>query len=678
MANTINVSKSLNVTVAQDFIQSVQGESAYYVFAAKHTPYFNNSDAVIPTPVDSVQNNIRDMYNDMLFGKRINPTDIVPLVERFDYASNRLYAQYDDTAASYAPLINFVGVQEGDDYRVYKCLYNNGGSNSTVEPYGTDINPIELSDDYIWKYMYTANSFMMDKFATDAYIPLTPNNTVVANATPGAIEVINIQDGGVGYDNYFVGEIETIKINGNPLRYAINPTASNTENFYNNCLIKMTNGAGNDEYRVITDYYIDSEDGKKIIVLNQAWAANVAATNTFEIYPYVEVYDTGGLKQTNCIARALISANTGNSVYKVEILDAGSGYRSANVVIRPDATVAVASNAVLRAIISPPGGHGSNQAAELNAVYAGISTKFIQDEEALNIENDYRQVGILKDPLFANLVIRINQSNTVGAFEVGENIYQYRDIKLAGNVAVTSGSATVTGTGTFFQDSLANNDYVLITDGDQNIFTRVATIASNTSMTLTSNATFTGSGATISLVNAISYGVMVGNAAGEITVSGISTAGLSSSLRLVGGESYCTSVVNVAAVLPVSIHGRNPNGFNTFTQLTRFVGSLTSGSFIEDELVVQETSQGAALSYAQPMARYHSGNSTTMFVTNANNIFEIGEVITGANSDATFTVSAKYEGEIEKDSGQIVYVENLSPISRSDTQTETVKLILEF
>lgn len=67
-----------------------------------------------------------------------------------------------------------------------------------------------------------------------------------------------------------------------------------------------------------------------------------------------------------------------------------------------------------------------------------------------------------------------------------------------------------------------------------------------------------------------------------------------------------------------------------------------------------------------------------MFVTNANNIFEIGEVITGANSDATFTVSAKYEGEIEKDSGQIVYVENLSPISRSNTQTETVKLILEF
>jgi hypothetical protein len=676
MANTINVSKSLNVTVAQDFIQSVQGESAYYVFAAKHTPYFNNSDAVIPTPVDSVQGNVRDIYNDMLFGKRINPTDIVPLVERFDYISNRLYAQYDDTAASYTPLFNFVGVQEGDDYRVYKCLYNNGGANSTIEPYGTDINPIELSDDYIWKYMYTANSFMMDKFATDFYVPLTPNNVVVANATPGAIEVINIQDGGVGYDNYFEGEIDTIKVNGNPLRYAINPTASNTENFYNNCLIKMTAGDGNDEYRVITDYYISG--GKKVIVLNQAWSGNVAATDTFEIYPYVEVYDTGGLKQTNCIARALISANTGNSVYKVEVLDAGSGYRSANVVIRPDATVAVASNAVLRAIISPPGGHGSNQAAELNAVYAGITTRFIQDEEALNIENDYRQVGILKDPLFANLVIRINQSNTVGAFEVGENIYQYRDMKLAGNVAVTNGSATVTGTGTFFQDSLANNDFVLITNGDQNIFTKVAAIASNTSLTLTTNATFTGSGATISFVNAISYGVMVGNAAGEITVSGISTAGLSSSLRLVGGESYCTSVVNVAAVLPVSIHGRNPNGFNTFTQLTRFVGTLTSGSFIEDELVVQETSQGAALSYAQPKARYHSGNSTTMFVTNANNIFEIGEVITGANSDATFTVSAKYEGEIEKDSGQIVYVENLSPISRSDTQTETVKLILEF
>ena len=672
MSNTINVSKSLNVTVAGEWIDDVRNNHAYYVFAAKHTPYANNSDSVIPTPLDSVKADVRDIYNDMIFGKRILSTDITPLIVRYDYASGQVYTQYDDTESDLFNTYFYVGAEDGSNYNVYKCLYNNLGANSTVEPSGTDINPFETSDGYIWKYMYTANSSMMDKFATDAYIPLTPNTTVVANAVDGSIEVINIEEGGLGYDNYFSGEIESVKIGGNPLRYSINPTAANTENFYNNCLIKMTSGPGIDEYRVITDYYISG--GKKIVVLNEAWDGAVEATNTFEIFPYVEVYDTGGQKSVNCIARGLVNANTGNSIYKVEILNAGAGYRSANVVIRSDATVAVESNAVLRAIISPPGGHGSNQHAELGAMYAGITTKFVQDEEALSTENDYRQVGILKDPLFANLVIRINQSNTIGAFQVGENIYQYRDHRLTGTVAVTSGSATVTGTNTYFSDAFQANDYVLITNGTDNIFTKVASITSNTSLTLSTNATFTGSNASISYVNAVSYGVMTGNAAGEITVSQVSTAGLTTSLKIVGDESYCTSVVNVAAAIPVSINGRNPNNFNTFTQLTKFVGTLTSGSFIEDELVTQDS----ALSYAQPQARFHSGNSTVMYVTGANNNFELGEVITGANSDATFTVSAKYNGELHKDSGQIMYIENLSPISRSNTQTETIKLILEF
>lgn len=672
MANTINVSKGLNVTVAQKFIDSVQSDNAYYVFAAKHTPYANNSDSVILTPYDSDKERVRDIYDNMIFGKRILPTDITPLVIRYDYVSNFLYDQYDDIEPDLFNKVFYTSVLSGSDYHVYKCLYNNNGANSTIEPYGTDINPFETSDGYVWKYMYTANSFMMDKFATDAYMPLTPNTIVVANAVPSSIEVIAIEDAGLGYDNYFSGEIETVKVDGNPLRYSINPTASNTENFYNNTLMLMTSGDGESEYRVVTDYYISA--GKKVLVIDSPWSSNVSATDTFEIYPYVEVYDTGGQKTINCIARALVNSSSGNSIYKVDVLDAGANYRSANVVIRPDASVGVEANAVLRAIISPPGGHGSNQAAELQSIFTGITTKFIQDEEALTPDNDYRTVGILKDPLFTNVVIQIETGNTVGAFVVGERVYQYKDIKLAGAVSVTSGSPTVTGTNTFFSDSLSNNDYVLITDGAQNIFTQVATVTSNTSLTLSVNAPFTSATCTISYANAVSYGVLTGNATGEITVSNVYTAGLTTSLRLVGDESYCTSVVDVTGIPPIAIHGRNPNSFNTFTQLTKFVGTLSSGSFIDDE----EVTQDSALSYSQPRARFHSGNSTVMYVTDVKNIFEPGEVITGSNSDATFIVSAKYEGELTKDSGEIVYVENLSPISRSDTQTETVKLILEF
>jgi len=674
MANTINVSKSLNVTVASEFIDDVQNNHAYYVFAAKHTPYANNSDGVVLVPGDSIKERMRDIYDDMLFGKRVLPADIKALIKRSDYVSNRVYAQYDDTDTDLFSKNFYTGVEDGSNYHVYKCLYNNLGANSTVEPSTTDINPIDSpADGYLWKYMFTVNSSDMAKFGTADYIPLTPNNSVVANAVSGSIEVIEIEEGGLGYDNYFAGEIDTIKVQGDPLRYAINPTASPNENFYNNCLMKMTNGAGVDEYRVITDYYIAG--AKKVVVLNAPWSANVAATDTFEIFPYVEVYDTGGQKQTNCIARGLVSANSGNSIYKVEILNAGSGYRSANVVIRPDAGVSVTSNAVLRAIVSPPGGHGSNQASELHAVYAGITTKFIQNEEALTPDNDYRTVGVIKDPLFTDLVIRLNQANTIGAFETGELVYQHRDIPLAGTVSVTQNNAVITGNGTFFTPGLESGDYILVSNGSANFFTQVDYVQNSTILATTTNCVFSATGASIAYVMPSAFGEITSTiAAGEITVSNISTARLSSSIKLIGGESFCTSTVNTAAALPVSINGRNPNNFNTFTQLTKFVGTLSSGTFIEDEVVTQDS----VVAYSQPVARFHSGNSSTMFVTDANNIFEVGETITGANSDATFLVSAKYNGELIKDSGEVVYVENLEPISRSGSQTETIKLILEF
>jgi hypothetical protein len=53
-------------------------------------------------------------------------------------------------------------------------------------------------------------------------------------------------------------------------------------------------------------------------------------------------------------------------------------------------------------------------------------------------------------------------------------------------------------------------------------------------------------------------------------------------------------------------------------------------------------------------------------------------VIRGLTSNTYFNASYKYNGEIVPDSGEILYLENLSPITRDYKQTETVKLILEF
>lgn len=689
------VSQKMNINNADNFMQSVLTyEDAYYVFTGKHTPYVGSSDIVITQPEDSVRQNVINVYDDMLFGKRVTSTDINKVIPRYDWTNGNVYQQYDDTDGELLTKEFYAVVNAGAQYLVYKCLYNNNGANSTVEPSGTDQNPFETPNDgYIWKYMYTANDTYMSKFATASFMPLIANTSVATNATEGSIEVIAIDPDNSGnrYDNYFTGtfiSINDIKVGGNELLYNISASASGLDHFYDTCIIKMTSGAASGEYKIITNYVgstrqitLESADG--------GFNSPIAIGDTYEISPYVVVFDTGGSKQSNCIARAVISSTSGNSVSKVEILNAGSGYRSAVcAILAPPVITGLTgwSNASLRAIMSPPGGHGSNPANELGANRVGITIKFQENESGyITLENDYRQVGILKNPLFANLhlVLDTAPGQQIGNFAIGENVYSYTPTVLAGNVAITTGSATVTGTDTHFNESLSIGNKVLITDGTSNIFANVSSIASNTSLTLAVNSNFTSASATISRMSVNDVGVVTGNTSG-ITVTNVSVAGVSPTAyftKIVGEDSYATGVVDIADPLPASINGTNPNFFTVFTQLTKFVGSKQGATnFIADETLYGEET---GVSYTRPEAKFHSyvenGSSDEIYATNVKNIFPLGSAtMTGATSGAVMNLSYKYDGWLVKDSGDVVYVENVDPITRASNKSETVKLILEF
>lgn len=79
------------------------------------------------------------------------------------------------------------------------------------------------------------------------------------------------------------------------------------------------------------------------------------------------------------------------------------------------------SSANCRAIISPFGGHGSNPSYELNANKVGVSVTFSNTESGtITVDNQYRRIGLLANPLVSNVVLTIS-SNT---FQVGETITQ--------------------------------------------------------------------------------------------------------------------------------------------------------------------------------------------------------------------------------------------------------------
>lgn len=678
------ITKKLNVEAAESFVHSVQIDSSYYVFAARHTPYANG-DSIIPSPTDTTKSQI-DIYNDMVFGKRVTTTNVRSMLRRYDWVVDTVYDMYDDQDATLSDKKFYVAVNAGTYTYVYKCLFNNNGAKSTVEPSGTDITPFDSpTDGYVWKYMYTIDENTMNEFSTVDYIPVVVDNAVTTGAVVGAIDVINIDDAGRGYDNYVpTGEFESVRINEDTLKYGIELNSSSNDNFYNGCLIMITSGEAINQYRIITDYQFDVENNKKIITINNSFTGSIKPGDTYEIYPNVFVYDTHGTKITDCYARAMIDPNTANSVGSIEILNAGSGYRSAIAAIEVDNIVNVSIDASLRVIISPEGGHGSSVNNELFARYVGINSRFVGDETPLSISNDYRTVGIIKDPLFSNVSILLDSSKTIGQFLVDESVYLYKPIKLSGSVEVAANNV-VYGSGINFQEALRVADKVIINDGADNFLATVSNISSNSTISVSSSGSLIGSNCSITLIEADLYGTVSSFSLDRLNLTNVPAKNISIGLNIIGTQSFCSVTANSAASPYLYVNGRDADQFNGFNQLTKFVGSVINSGFIDDEIVAQESISG----YTQPQATFHSivdsigGLDDIMYVTNVKNPFvttsDGGDgTIKGLTSNSYFIVANKYNGELISDSGEILYVENLNPITRSADQTEVIKLILEF
>jgi len=117
------------------------------------------------------------------------------------------------------------------------------------------------------------------------------------------------------------------------------------------------------------------------------------------------------------------------------------------------------------------------------------------------------------------------------------------------------------------------------------------------------------------------------------------------------------------------------------------VGNFPSGgtSFIADEVIEQES----LISFAMPRGSFHSitlgggVDDDTMFISNKFGIYNLDEAgvrnIVGVTSGATLeNLSNKYPGDFVVGSGQVLYIENLDPITRSNNKSEIIKIILEF
>ena len=146
------------------------------------------------------------------------------------------------------------------------------------------------------------------------------------------------------------------------------------------------------------DYTSDQANVEQSAIAGAIYATEIIAGGDDYYQEHTTVTITGDGTGATAIATITVTnPNTGaGTVTGITMLEYGSGYSTATITVTDSSTNS--SNAVIRAIYTPPNGHGYDAAAELYARTVGISTVLSATDELSAIDQDYRQYGILRNP----------------------------------------------------------------------------------------------------------------------------------------------------------------------------------------------------------------------------------------------------------------------------------------
>jgi hypothetical protein len=184
--------------------------NVFYCFLAKPLPWDDNINPPVPS---TDLKSLKQVYKNMFIVKKIKTNDISPVIQRVDWTSGVTYDYFQDDVDMFEKDMNgyitkvFYVKNKYD--QVFKCLWNNNGEPSTSEPYFepgtyTANKMFQGEDNYKWKFMYTIDTGLKLKFMDREWMPVaigsnTPN-PLITSAGAGSLDVINVIDGGSGYD----------------------------------------------------------------------------------------------------------------------------------------------------------------------------------------------------------------------------------------------------------------------------------------------------------------------------------------------------------------------------------------------------------------------------------------------------------------------------------------------
>jgi len=169
------------------------------------------SDTSPLTPVNSVRDEFY-YFDDLLAAKRITTSDVSYCIPRRNWTTGTVYDMYrhdygnriTGTTTTQTSNSGATNLWDSTFYvlnsnnNVYKCLDNNSGANSTVEPTGTSTSILTTGDGYKWKYMYSLSASQQVNFLSTDFMAVSTDSTVSSAATDGAINIVKIKTAGSG------------------------------------------------------------------------------------------------------------------------------------------------------------------------------------------------------------------------------------------------------------------------------------------------------------------------------------------------------------------------------------------------------------------------------------------------------------------------------------------------
>lgn len=684
------ITNNFRTHAAKQFVESLsEPQNTIYYVGAHRSVNFPN-DAAPPNPTDDIGSTFYDMYDELLFGKRVISTDVTHMARNIPWSSNTVYEMYDSRAQDLANKDFFVVAEESGSYHVFKCLNNNDGAPSTSKPLRSEVEPEDefyrKPDGYEWKYMYSITASEYQKFATAEYIPIVINANVVAAAASGSIDTMIIDNPGSNYKSYAIGNIKESAIAGNNLIFSLESssmTLSANDSFYENCSIYIEDGAGDGEIRTITDYF--TSGGERRILVDRPFDTMPARNSIFKIAPRVIISGDG----QNATARAEVNTSTG-AISDIVIISRGSDYTYASVEVignTGSTSASSVSSAIVRPVISPPGGHGSDPINELYGSKVGISVAFAGTEaNTIPATNDFRKISLIKDPLFADVDLVLNSTSEV--FQAGETVTQASTGATAKIVGRNSTTMTLTNVRGFFAVSNASVTSTAIVGSSSSASSYIVSI-DRTFNTFDQRTIFTTQ---ITDTGLPSYGtfaldetvVQSGLLQLQSNVVKLTLAG--SAYTFIDGESVTQANTGATGVVSARFDDVlslvNTSGF--FVTGSPIVGANTATPV---NVTKYDNTFAATATGTIHQVQQINANTSIIALTNVIGSFLLSDAATntintfkGQTSQAVASLIGidDSKNKLVDGSGEILYVENFIPITRNSSQTERIKLIIEF